>query len=243
MRFDVVTIFPGIFDAFLRESILGKARERGLVDVRVHDLRAWTTDRHKVTDDYPYGGGAGMVMKPEPLSRAIAALKEERRGGPVVLMSPQGERFTQEMATEMAGGEGAVVVCGRYEGIDERIVELLVDREISIGDYVLNGGEVPAMAVIEAVSRLVPGVVGSEESTRLDSFSGGLLEHPHYTRPAEFMGRRVPDVLLSGNHAEIERWRRRQSLRRTAARRPDLLARLALSAEDRALLEGGEQDG
>ncbi len=243
MRFDVVTIFPGIFDAFLRESILGKARERGLVEVRVHDLRRWATDRHKVTDDYPYGGGAGMVMKPEPLARAIGELKAERGAVPVILMSPQGERFTQALAVEMSGGAGAVIVCGRYEGVDERVVELLVDREISIGDYVLNGGEVPAMAVIEAVSRLVPGVVGSEESTRLDSFSGGLLEHPHYTRPAEFMGRRVPEVLLSGNHAEIERWRRRESLRRTAARRPDLLAGMVLSAEDRRLLEEAGEGG
>ncbi len=243
MRFDVVSIFPGIFDAFLRESILGRARERGLVDVRVHDLRRWATDRHKVTDDYPYGGGAGMVMKPEPLARAIGELKGERGAAAVILMSPQGERFTQAVAVEMSGGDGAIIVCGRYEGVDERVVELLVDREISIGDYVLNGGEVPAMAVIEAVSRLVPGVVGSEESTRLDSFSGGLLEHPHYTRPAEFMGRRVPEVLLSGNHAEIERWRRRESLRRTAARRPDLLAGMALSAEDRRLLEEAGEGG
>ncbi len=243
MRFDVVTIFPGIFDAFLRESILGRARERGLVEVRVHDLRRWATDRHKVTDDYPYGGGAGMVMKPEPLARAIGELKGERGAVPVILMSPQGERFTQTVAVEMSCGDGAIIVCGRYEGVDERVVELLVDREISIGDYVLNGGEVPAMAVIEAVSRLVPGVVGSEESTRLDSFSVGLLEHPHYTRPAEFMGRRVPEVLLSGNHAEIERWRRRESLRRTAARRPDLLAGMVLSAEDRRLLEEAGEGG
>lgn len=236
MRFDIVTIFPGMFEGFVRESILGKAVEKGLVEVNVHDLRGWTADRHRVTDDYPYGGGAGMVMKPEPIFAAVEDLKGRLPGAKVVLLSPQGEVFSQRAAAEMAGWEGVILLCGRYEGVDERVVEALVDRELSIGDYVLSGGEVPAMALVEAVSRLVPGVVGSEESTLEDSFSRGLLEYPHYTRPAEFRGMKVPEVLLSGHHEEIARWRRREALRRTALRRPDLLARAELTEEERRWL-------
>jgi tRNA (guanine37-N1)-methyltransferase len=243
MRFDIVTIFPGLFESFLRESILGKAVAGGLVDIRVRDLRDYTSDRHRVTDDYPFGGGAGMVMKPEPLFRAVEALKAESPAARVVLLSPQGEVFRQETAAEMAGWEAAILICGRYEGVDERVVEALVDREISIGDYVLNGGEVPAMVVTEAVTRLLPGVVGREESTRQDSFSGELLDHPHYTRPAEFRGLKVPETLLGGHHEKIAAWRRREALRRTLRRRPDLLERAELSEEDKAALRedaGGE---
>ncbi len=243
MRFDVVTIFPGLFDSFLRESILGKAVERGLVDIRVHDLRDYTTDRHRVTDDYPFGGGAGMVMKPEPLFRAVEALKGESPAAKVTLLSPQGEVFRQATAAEMVAWEAAILICGRYEGVDERVVEALVDREISIGDYVLNGGEVPAMVVMEAVTRLLPGVVGREESTRQDSFTGGLLDHPHYTRPAEFRGLRVPETLLSGHHELIAAWRRREALRRTLRRRPDLLEQAELTPEEREELREVREDG
>jgi tRNA (guanine37-N1)-methyltransferase len=241
VRIDVVTIFPGIFGPFLEESILGRARERGLVEVVIHDLRDFTTDRHRVTDDYPFGGGAGMVMKPEPIFRAVETLKGERPDATVVLLSPQGEVFQRGLAAEMAGWESVILLCGRYEGIDERVVAALVDREVSLGDYVLSGGEVAAMAVVEAVTRLIPGVVGREESTRLDSFEDGLLDYPHYTRPAVFRGMAVPEVLLSGHHEEIRRWRRREALRRTRARRPDLLARAVLTEEDRRLL-GGTDD-
>ncbi len=237
MRFDIVTIFPGMFDSFLGQSILGKAIARGVVEVRVHDLRDWTADRHRVTDDYPFGGGAGMVMKPEPLFAAVEDLKGRSPGAKVALLSPQGEVFRQETAAAMAAWDTVILICGRYEGVDERVAEALADREISVGDYVLAGGEVPAMVVVEAVSRLVPGVVQREESTRMDSFSRGLLDHPHYTRPAEFRGMTVPEVLLSGNHAEIEKWRRRQALLRTAGRRPDLLERAELGEEDRRLLD------
>ncbi len=222
MRIDILTLFPGMFGGPLEESIIGRARSAGVVDVGLHTPRDWTTDRHRTVDDAPYGGGAGMVLKPGPLFAAIESLRGET--GYVVLLTPQGEVFRQDIAAELAGRSHLILVCGHYEGVDERVREHAVDRELSIGDYVLSGGEVPALVVVDAVVRLLPGALGSPHSTVEESHSDGLLEYPHYTRPAEFQGWRVPDVLLSGNHAEIARWRREQAVRRTRARRPDLLA-------------------
>lgn len=235
MIFDVLTLFPGMFASPFRESILGKAVERDLIEIRVHHLRDWAEGRHQVTDDTPYGGGDGMVMKPEPVARALDDLRTRSRGSKVLLMTPQGEPFDQKQAVSLGGEDGLIFVCGRYEGFDERI-RSLVDAEYSIGDFVLTGGELPAMVMIDAISRLVPGVLGGASSAAADSFSDGLLEYPQYTRPAEFRGMQVPDVLLSGNHAAIARWRRRQQLKRTLARRPSLLEDAALSDEDRQLL-------
>ncbi|HEX5949547.1 MAG TPA: tRNA (guanosine(37)-N1)-methyltransferase TrmD [Actinomycetota bacterium] len=222
MRIDVLTIFPGIFESPLRESLLGRAIADGVLDVRVHDIRDHTTDRHRQVDDESYGGGPGMVMKPEPVFATVEALGEgEKR---VVLLSPSGRRLDQELVRELAAEPWLVLVCGRYEGVDERVVEGLPAEELSIGDYVLSGGEVPALVLLEAVTRLVPGVIGCEESYERDSFGPeGLLDHPHYTRPAEFRGMRVPEILLSGHHAEIERWRREAALEKTRRNRPDLL--------------------
>ena len=217
LRFDVVTLFPEIFEPVFHAGVVGRAIDRGLLQLHAHDLREHTHDRHRQVDDMPYGGGPGMVLKPEPLFEAIEAIRAENRG-PVILMEPWGEPFTQQLARELAAEPGLVIVCGRYEGIDDRVREKLADREISIGDYVLSGGEIPAMVVIDAVSRLVPGVLGDEESLTGDSFSADLLGHPQYTRPAEFRGLRVPEVLLSGNHREIEAWRQAQARRRTLAR-------------------------
>ena len=217
LRFDVVTVFPEIFEPVFRAGVVGRAIARGLLELHAHDLREHTHDRHRQVDDIPYGGGPGMVLKPEPLFEAIEAIRGENRG-PVILMEPWGEPFTQQLARELVAEPGLVIVCGRYEGIDDRVRENLADREISIGDYVLSGGELPAMVVIDAVSRLVPGVLGDEESLTGDSFSADLLGHPQYTRPAEFRGLRVPEVLLSGNHREIEAWRQAQARRRTLAR-------------------------
>ncbi|HKV99124.1 MAG TPA: tRNA (guanosine(37)-N1)-methyltransferase TrmD [Vicinamibacterales bacterium] len=224
MTVDVITIFPAMVEAGLAEGVVGRARERGLVDIRVRDLREYTDDRHRSVDDVPYGGGPGMVMKPEPLFRAVEAIGAER-GTPsaVVLMTPQGRRFTHADAERLSRLERIVVICGRYEGVDERVAEALVTDEISIGDYVLSGGELPALVVIDAAVRLVPGVVGDADSVDGESFVRGVLDHPHYTRPAVFRGMAVPDVLVSGHHAEIERWRRDERMRRTRARRPDLL--------------------
>lgn len=222
MRIDVVTIFPEFFEAPLRVGLLGKARERGLVAVAVRDLREHATDRHRTVDDEPFGGGPGMVMKPEPWFAAVESLpgwEAARRA----LLTPAGRRFDQRTAEELAGAGHLVLMCGRYEGVDERVAGALATDELSVGDYVLGGGEAAALVVIEAVARLVPGVVGEPASLEAESFTTGLLDHPHYTRPAEFRGMRVPDVLLSGNHAEIERWRREEALRRTRERRPDLL--------------------
>jgi tRNA (guanine37-N1)-methyltransferase len=224
-RIDVVTIFPGLFEPLLRESILGAAVANGQVAVAVHDLRRWTTDRHQVVDDAPYGGGPGMVMKPEPLVAAIEALagaKGPGRAAWVALMSPQGRRLEQRDFAELAGREALVLVCGRYEGIDQRVIELAVDEELSIGDYVLSGGEVPAMVVIEGVTRLLPGVLGNPDSARFESFQQGLLEGPQYTRPAQFRGRSVPEILLSGDHGAVARWRDEQARATTRTRRPDL---------------------
>jgi len=237
MRIDILTIFPSFFDSPLREGIIHRARERGLLDLRVHDLRSWATDRHRVTDDAPYGGGAGMVMKPEPLSAALEQLRTEHPGARTVLLSPQGRVWNQGLVREYGALPGLILVCGRYEGVDERVIATLIDEEVSIGDYVLTGGETAALVVVETVAREVPGVVGQPESVRQDSFFDGLLDHPHYTRPAEFRGRSVPEALLSGDHAAIARWRRREALRQTLRKRPDLLEKAALTPEDRALLE------
>jgi tRNA (guanine37-N1)-methyltransferase len=237
MIFDVLTIFPGIFNSPLAESLLKKASDRGLIQVRVRNLRDFADDRHRTTDDYPYGGGAGMVMKPEPVIRAVEALKAEDPEAKSVLLTPQGERFHQKMAQTMSGHNHYILICGRYEGLDERVRLAAVDLEISIGDYILMGGEIPALVFIEAVSRHLPGFLGCGQSVEEDSFSRGVLEYPQYTRPPVFRGMEVPEVLLSGNHAEIERWRRRESLRRTLLRRPDLLERAALSEEELSFLE------
>jgi tRNA (guanine37-N1)-methyltransferase len=241
MTADVITIFPDLVEAALEAGVVGRARERGVVELRVRDLRDYTDDRHRTVDDVPYGGGPGMVMKPEPLWRAVEAIAAERgAASAVVLMTPQGRPFSHAMALEMSRLERLVVICGRYEGIDERVVDGLVTHEVSIGDYVLTGGELPALVVIDAVMRLVPGVVGDAGSVEADSFARGLLDHPHYTRPAEFAGRRVPDVLLSGHHAAIERWRGEQRVRRTLARRPDLMADAALTADEQRAVEGAK---
>jgi tRNA (guanine37-N1)-methyltransferase len=224
MRIDVFTIFPAIFESPLRESLLGRAIGQGLLDIRVHDLREWSDDRHRTVDDTAFGGGPGMVMKPEPFFAAVESLDPDR--GRVLLLSPAGRRLDQGFVRELGREDHLTLLCGRYEGVDERVVEGLPAEEVSIGDYVLAGGEVPALVVIEAVTRLVPGVIGKEESHERDSFADpDLLDHPHYTRPAEFRGMRVPETLLSGNHAEIERWRREAALEKTRRNRPDLLER------------------
>lgn len=226
MIVDIITIFPQMVEPALAEGVVGRARAKGLVEVRARDLREYTSDKHRVVDDVAFGGGPGMVMKPEPLFRAIEEISAER-GAPsaVILTTPQGRRFSHDEAARFSRMERLIVICGRYEGIDERVADALVTDEISIGDYVLTGGELPALVVVDAVVRLVPGVVGDDASVVADSFVDGLLDYPHYTRPAEFRGMKVPDVLLSGHHAEIARWRREQQLRRTAERRPDLLRR------------------
>ena len=227
LRIDVITIFPELFEPFRRTGVLGGACERGLLALEAHDLRRWTRDRHRTVDDIPYGGGPGMVLKPEPLVEAIEALagaKGPGRRAHVVLLSPQGLRFTGHRAKELAGVEQLVLVCGRYEGVDQRVIELAVDEEISIGDYVLAGGEVAAMAVIEAVSRFVPCVLGNPDSAASESFEEGRLEGPQYTRPVEYRGLVVPEVLRSGDHAKIARWRRERGQERTERRRPELLA-------------------
>lgn len=237
MRIDVLTIFPGMFTGPLSESIVGRARERGLVEIYIHDVRDFARDKHRTTDDYPFGGGAGMVMKPEPLFAAVESVLG-RATGPyrVMLMTPQGCLFTQDVAHKLATESHLILICGHYEGVDERVREALVTDEISIGDYVLTGGELPAMVVIDAVTRVIPGVL-DEESVAAESFSSGLLDYPQYTRPREFRGMKVPDVLVSGDHEKVRIWRRRQALARTLERRPDLLARATLSPEDRRLLD------
>lgn len=221
MRIDVFTIFPGIVEGPLRESLLGKAIEADIVDVRVHDIRAFVTERHRQVDDEPYGGGPGMVLKPEPVFAAVESLGEGTKR--VIVLSPAGRRLEQSLVRELAKESWLVLISGRYEGVDERVVEGLPAEEVSIGDYVLSGGEIPALVVLEAVTRLVPGVIGKEESLERESFEDGALDHPHYTRPSEFRGMAVPDVLLSGNHAEVERWRREAAHEKTRRNRPDLL--------------------
>jgi tRNA (guanine37-N1)-methyltransferase len=237
MKFDIVTIFPRMIEAALAEGVVSRGIASGVLDVNVIDLRDQTTDRHRSVDDMPYGGGPGMVMKPEPLVRAVEEIRR-LRGTPdaVILLSPQGTRFTQAEAVRLSGLSHLVLLCGRYEGMDERVPALVGAEEISLGDFVVSGGELPAMIIVDAVSRLVPGVVGDELSVAEDSFARGLLDYPHYTRPVEFAGLRVPDVLLSGHHADVRRWRRKTALARTLDRRPDLIERASLDDEDRALL-------
>jgi tRNA (guanine37-N1)-methyltransferase len=236
MIFDILTIFPGMVAGPIEESIIGKAIERKLIEVRIVNIRDYATDSHRTTDDRPFGGGSGMVMKPGPLAAAIDSVRQADPSAKVILLSPQGRLFKQEVAFELSGQNHICLVCGRYEGVDERIRDHYVDDEISVGDFVLTGGELPALVILDAVARLVPGVLGSNESISEESFIGGLLEYPHYTRPEIFENHRVPDILLSGNHGAIRRWRRQQSLIRTWQRRPDLLKENELSSEDRQLL-------
>lgn len=248
MQFDVFTLLPEIFPPYLESSILSRARQRGLIDVRVHNIRDYTHDRHHVTDDTPYGGGGGMVMKPEPVFEAVesilgpAADRTQPPAVPVILLTPQGRVFTQRVAEELARYEHIALLCGRYEGVDERIREHLVTDEISIGDYVLTGGELPALMIIDAVSRLIPGVLGDPTGAEDDSHSMGLLEYPHYTRPPEFRGWKVPDVLLSGDHARIDKWRREQALSRTFKKRPDMLEKAELGDADQKFIDGLKSD-
>jgi tRNA (guanine37-N1)-methyltransferase len=264
LRFDVFTLFPEVFEPYLQTSILLRARQRGLVEIRLHNIRDWTTDRHHVTDDEPYGGGGGMVMKPEPIFAAVEGVLGSPPTCPVILLTPQGRVFTQAVARELvapllelpvpAEAEDRpadqivqvhlALLCGRYEGVDERVRQHLVTDEISIGDFVLTGGELPALVVIDALTRLVPGVLGDPDGPWDDSHASGLLEYPHYTRPPEFRGWRVPEILVSGDHARLARWRREQSLLRTRQRRPDLLASTPLSEADRQFLRKlDEQEG
>lgn len=233
IRFDVLSIFPEMFHSPLNFSLLKKAQEKELIEIDLHDIRNWAEDKHNMTDDAPYGGGCGMVMKVEPVERALAAVKRAEVRSLVLLMTPQGETFNQKIATQLAEEKHIIIICGRYEGVDERIREHLTDREISIGDYILTGGELSALVVIDAVSRLIPGVLGNDASAATESFSQGLLEYPQYTRPADYKGWRVPDVLVSGNHAQIERWQRIEAIKRTWLRRPDLLEKIELSEGDK----------
>ena len=232
MRFDILTIFPGLVEAALSEGLLRRALDSGVVEIGVHDLRDWSADRHRKVDDTPFGGGGGMLMRPEPLFAAVEDLRARRAGSPAigpdrtVLLCPQGRRLDQPLVREIAGSGGRLILlCGRYEGVDERVREHLVDAEVSIGDYVLSGGELPALVLVEAVTRLLPGALGRADSAVCDSFTANRLDFPHYTRPAEFRGWKVPDVLLSGDHEAVATWRREMALRRTASRRPDLLTR------------------
>jgi tRNA (guanine37-N1)-methyltransferase len=242
MQFEVFTLLPEVFPPYLDSSILQRARLRGLIDVRVHNIRDYTHDKHHITDDTPYGGGGGMVMKPDPIFEAVESVLGPLQGSlprvPVILLTPQGRVFTQRVAEELSGYERIALLCGRYEGMDERIREHLVSDEISIGDYVLTGGELPALMVIDAVSRLLPGVLGDPDGAQDDSHSMGLLEYPHYTRPPIFRGWGVPEVLLSGDHAKIEKWRREQALSRTLKRRPDMLEKAELNEADKKYLSG-----
>ncbi|MFZ5639717.1 MAG: tRNA (guanosine(37)-N1)-methyltransferase TrmD [Bacillota bacterium] len=239
MKIDILTLFPGMFEGPFGLSIIKRAREKGLLDLNTVNIRDYARDKHRITDDYPFGGGAGMVMKPEPVIEAVDAIAA-RDGKPpqtVILLSPQGDVFNQQTAIELAGLPHLVFICGHYEGIDERVREIVVTREISIGDYVLTGGELPCMVIIDALARMIPGVLGEEESAVKDSFYDGLLEYPQYTRPREYRGLKVPEILLSGDHGKIARWRRQQSLKRTLSRRPDLLNLDDLEEGDRKILQ------
>lgn len=237
MKFDILTLFPAMFEGPFSESILKRAVKRGLIDIRLHNIRDYAFDRHRVTDDSPYGGGSGMVMKVEPIAACLTKVREDRPRARVILTTPQGEPLNHGLVCELAREEELIIICGRYEGVDERVRELFVDKEISLGDFVLTGGDLAAMAIVDAVARFVPGVLGSGASAEADSFSDGLLEYPHYTRPPEFQGLRVPDMLLSGDHQAIALWRRRQSLLRTLQKRPDLLQTAHLSNADREYLQ------
>jgi len=240
LRFDVFTLFPEVFIPYLDTSILQRARNNGLVEVYLHNIRDWTTDRHHVCDDMPYGGGGGMVMKPEPVFTAVESILGAPPACPLILLTPQGRVFTQAVAQELVQQPHLALLCGRYEGIDERVREHLVTDEISIGDYVLSGGELPALVMIDAITRLIPGALGDPDGAWDDSHASGLLEYPHYTRPPIFRGWHVPDILLSGDHGRIARWRREQALLRTRQRRPDLLEKAELSQKDRDFLSGLE---
>ena len=246
MRFDIFTLFPEVFGPYLHTSIMEKALLRGLIETSLHNIRDWATDRHRMTDDEPYGGGGGMVMKPEPIFQAVQGVLGEPPRCPVIVLTPQGRPFNQALAHELAKEPHLALICGRYEGVDERVRRHLVDDEISIGDYVLTGGELAALVLVDAVARLIPGVLGDPEATSKDSHSASLLEHPHYTRPPDFRGWKVPEVLTSGDHARIARWRREQALRRTWERRPDLLKRAELTLEELKFLDSlsgdSEQD-
>ncbi|MDX1437198.1 MAG: tRNA (guanosine(37)-N1)-methyltransferase TrmD [Anaerolineales bacterium] len=237
MRFDIFTLFPEVFPGYLDASILQRARENGLIEVNLYNVRDYATDRHHVTDDEPYGGGGGMVMKPEPIFRAVESVLGDSPDCPVVLLTPQGRPFNQEIAADLAGYSQLALICGRYEGVDERVRQHLVSDEISVGDYVLTGGELGALVLVDALTRLLPGALGAPDGSDEDSFATGLLEYPHYTRPAEFRGWAVPDILRSGDHGKIALWRRQQALKRTWERRPDLLDRADLSAEDLDFLQ------
>lgn len=237
LRFDIISIFPGMFESPFNESILKRAQDKGLLEFHTHDLRTYSLNKHKKVDDYPFGGGVGLVMNVEPISRAIEEIKKEVPKARTLLMSPSGRPFDQEKARELAAESNLILVCGRYEGVDERVRLHCVDEEISIGDYVLSGGEIPAMAVVDAVSRLVPGVLGDENSVVEESFSDSLLEYPQYTRPRDFNGHKVPEVLVSGNHKEIRNWQRQESLKKTAEVRPDLLNKLKLTDQDKVALK------
>lgn len=237
LRFDILSIFPEMFESPFNASLLKKARDKGLIDIRLHNIRNYATDKHRMTDDAPYGGGGGMIMKVEPVDRALSNIVADRDRALILLMTPQGERFNQGTAKLLSLREQIVIICGHYEGVDERIRERLVDREISIGDYILTGGEIAAMVLVDAVSRYLPGVLGNSDSAVNDSFSEGILEYPQYTRPVEYKGWRVPNELLSGNHKEIELWRKRAALKRTLLRRPDLIAGRVLSDEEKKIIE------
>jgi len=236
MRFDILTLFPDMFRGPFDESIIRRGQDKGLIRIGLHQIRDYALDKHHTVDDAPYGGGAGMVMKPEPLAACIESAKQLNPEAAVLLTTPQGRPLNQTLAQELSRMPGLIIICGRYEGVDERIHERYVHHEVSIGDFVLSGGELAAMVVVDTVTRLIPDVLGSEESAAGDSFSDGLLEYPQYTRPVEFNDMVVPNILLSGNHAEIARWRRQQSLQRTAAKRPDLLQHAVLSDKDRLFL-------
>ncbi|MGP8153971.1 MAG: tRNA (guanosine(37)-N1)-methyltransferase TrmD [Smithella sp.] len=237
MNFEILSLFPEMFVSPLNFSLLKKAREKGLLNICLHNIRDWADDKHKMTDDAPYGGGCGMVMKVEPVEKALEAIRIPEDDSIVVLMTPQGEVLNQDIVARLAPKKQIIIICGRYEGIDERIRAHLVDREISIGDYILTGGELAALVLVDAISRFIPDVLGNPLSTRSDSFSENLLEYPQYTRPPQYKGWMVPDVLLSGNHAQIELWRKKESLKRTYKRRPDLLKRLELSVVDKKILD------
>jgi len=237
MRFDILTLFPSMFSSPLGESILGRAVEKGLIQIQTINIRDFSLEKHQVVDDAPYGGGQGMVMKVEPIARAIESVKSQNQSSRTIYLTPQGKPFNQDLARRLSTQTHLILLCGRYEGVDERVRDLFVDEEISIGDYVLTGGELAAMVLIDAVSRFIPGVLGSDRSAEEDSFFNSLLEYPQYTRPFNFRGRCVPEVLLSGNHSAISLWRRKEALRRTWVRRPDLLEKANLSGEDKTLLE------
>ena len=236
MKFDVLTLFPKLFSAFMEESIIGRAVKGGLVDIRITDIRAFARGRHKIADDRPFGGGSGMIMKAGPISRALEAIPRSSESSKVVLLTPQGSPFKQATAWKLSRQDQLILICGRYEGVDERVRTHFVDLELSLGDYVISGGESAAMVIMDAIIRLIPGVLGGEDSNKEDSFEEGLLEYPQYTRPRVYRGEEVPPVLLSGDHEKIRRWRRAQSLKRTLDRRPDLLEKASLTKEDEALL-------